>query len=111
MRTAYATLYVEKRVSIREAWRISDPMRSRKRILPLMAVLLAVAFWRLDRPAKADGELETARYKRVPGIVRELLDRGGASFSESEQSTLREATQQIQTGFTGASVDLPQTDR
>jgi hypothetical protein len=83
-------------------------MRNRKRILLLAAALLAVAFWRLDRPAKSDGELEMARYKRVPGIVRELLDRGGASFSASEQRTLRDAVQQFQIGFTSPSVDLPQ---
>jgi hypothetical protein len=83
-------------------------MRSRKRILPLAAVLVVVAFWRLDRPAQSQGELEMARYKRVAGIVRELLDRAGASFSASEQRALRDAVQQFQTGFASASVDLPQ---
>jgi hypothetical protein len=83
-------------------------MRSRKRILLLAVVLVVVAFWRLDRPAQSQGDLEMARYKRVPGVVRELLDRGGESFSASEQRTLRDAVQQFQTGFASPSVNLPQ---
>jgi hypothetical protein len=83
-------------------------MLSRKRILLLTAALLGVAFWRLDRPAQSDGELEMARYKRASGIVRELLDRWGASFNPSEQRILRDAVQQFQTGFASPPIDLPQ---
>lgn len=83
-------------------------MRSRKRILVLAAGLLLVAFWRLDRTARSEGEVEMARYKRVPGIVRELLDRAGTSFSAAEQRTLRDSVQQLQTGFASPPVNLPQ---
>lgn len=83
-------------------------MQSRQRILLLTLALLAVAFWRLNRAAQSEGELEMARYKRVPGIVRELLDRAGASFNAAEQRTLRDAAQQFQTGFASPAVDLPQ---
>jgi len=83
-------------------------MRSRRRILFVAAGLLALAFWRLELPVQSQGELEMARYKRVPGIVRELLDRAGASFTAADQRTLSNAVQQFQTGFAAPPVNLPQ---
>ena len=83
-------------------------MQSRKRILAVTAVLLALAFWRLDRPAQTEGELAMARYRKAQGIVRELLDRAGDSFNASEQRILRDAAQQFQTGFASPPVNLPQ---
>ena len=79
----------------------SEGMTDMKRIrlLSMLAVCLGLALWHLDTTARGDADEDKARYTRIAGAVRELLDRTPQALTPSEQRTLRDAQQQLSTAL------------